>query len=247
MPYARVDLGGADNASLVIALSRGTLWWRRTAERLLIERRAVDQTDALVALAKSGTPLGKLHALWTLKALGRLPDALIEDTLSDAEPGLRENALQLAEPRLATPAAAAAALARAGVETDPRVGFQIVATLGSLPAAAAADAQTRLLFDHLDDLWIVRAALSAGSDRAAVYLDRALDSSSGAVATDSTSRRSFFHDLGVLVGARGQDQEIAARLAARARGGTALLEVRAAGHSSQRWRVWRRWSPRARR
>ena len=225
VPYVHVDLGGADNASLVSALSRGTLWWRRTAERLLIERKAVDQTDALVGLAKSGSPLGKLHALWTLNALGRLPDALIVAALGDAEPGLRENALQLAEPRLTVPAVGSAVLARAGVETDPRVRFQLLATLGSLPAAAAAAAQTRLLFEHLDDLWIVRAALSAGSDRAPVYLERALDSSSGAIATDSPSRRSFFHDLGVLVGARGQDQEIARAVGrASAWWGTALLE-----------------------
>ena len=224
-PYAHVDLGGADNASLVAALSRGTLWWRRTAERLLIERKALDQTDALVALASGGSPLGKLHALWTLNALGHLPDSSIVAALGDAEPGLRENALQLVESRLTTPAVASAVLARASVETDPRVRFQLVATLGSLPAAAAADAQTRLLFDHLDDLWIVRAALSAGSDRAPVYLDRALDSSSGAIATDSPSRRSFFHDLGVLVGARGQDQEIARTVGRASRWwGTALLE-----------------------
>ena len=236
VPYAHVDLGGADNPSLVSALSRGTLWWRRTAERLLIERKAVDQTDALVGLAKSGSPLGKLHALWTLNALGRLPDALVVAALGDAEPGLRENALQLAEPRLTVPAVGSAVLARAGVETDPRVRFQLMATLGSLPASAAAVAQTRLLFEHLDDLWIVRAALSAGSDRAPVYLERALDSSSGAIATDSPSRRSFFHDLGVLVGARGQDQEIARAVGrASAWWGTALLggiEQGLKGHSS---------------
>ena len=114
---------------------------------------------------------------------------------------------------------ASAVLARASVETDPRVRFQLIATLGLLPAAGAAAAQSRLLFDHLDDLWIVRAALSAGSDRAPAYLDRALDSAPGAIATDSPSRRSFFHDLGVLVGARGQDQELPVRSAARARGG----------------------------
>ena len=244
-PHAPVDLGGADNASLVAALSRGTLWWRRTAERLLIERKALDQTDALVALAKSGSPPGKLHALWTLNALGRLPDALIAAALGDPEPGLRENALQLAEPRLNTPDVASAVLARASVETDPRVRFQLVATLGSLPAAAAAEAQTRLLFDHLDDLWIVRAALSAGSDRAPVYLDRALDSSSGATATDSPPRRSLFHDLGVLVGARGQDQEIARTVGrASAWWGTALLEgigQGLKGHSSAALAgIWRR-------
>ncbi len=224
VPYAHVDLGDADNRTRVSALSRGTLWWRRTAERLLIERKAVDQNDALVALAKNGPPLGKLHALWTLNALGRLPDSLIVAALADAEPGLRENALQLAEPRLTAPELAAAVLARGDAETDPRARFQLMATLGSLPGARAAGVQTRLLFDHLDDLWTVRAALSAGSDRAPVYLDRALETSA-AMAADSPSRRSFFHDLGVLVGARGQDQEIS-RAVGRASGwwGTALLD-----------------------
>jgi putative membrane-bound dehydrogenase-like protein len=224
VPYARVDLGSADNTALVNVLSKGTLWWRRTAQRLLIERKAVDQADALVALAKSAGPLGRLHALWTLNGLDLLPDALIVTALDDAEAGVRENALQLADARLSTPGIAAAVLARTKVETDPRVTFQLIATLGSLPGPAAADAQTRLLFEHLDDLWVVRAALTAGSDRAPAYLDRALDPSSGATASDSPTRRGFFHDLGVLMGARGQDQEIA-RVISRATGwsGTALL------------------------
>ena len=107
-----------DNATLVSALSRGTLWWRRTAERLLIERKA-RRPDRCARRTREEADhrSAKLHALWTLNALGRLPDALIVATLGDAEPGLRENALQLAEPRLTTPAVASAVLARAGVET----------------------------------------------------------------------------------------------------------------------------------
>ena len=66
------DLAQASDETLVKALASPNLWWRRTAQRLLVDRKASAAIPALVALAADeAAPLGRLHALWTLDALGR--------------------------------------------------------------------------------------------------------------------------------------------------------------------------------
>jgi putative membrane-bound dehydrogenase-like protein len=64
---------------LVSALSHGNMFWRMTAQRLLVER---DSTDVLMSLYKLvndssivddlGMNVGALHALWTIEGLGAL-------------------------------------------------------------------------------------------------------------------------------------------------------------------------------
>jgi hypothetical protein len=79
-------LDGAAPDALVSALTHDNLFWRLTAQRLLVERAQVDVVPALVELANDHTvdPLGlrpgALHALWTLHGLGTLagPQANVE-------------------------------------------------------------------------------------------------------------------------------------------------------------------------
>jgi putative membrane-bound dehydrogenase-like protein len=202
-------LDGASDAVLVQALAHPNLWWRRTGQRLLADQKHETAVPALVALAENRqSALGRLHALWTLNGLGRLDDDVILRALTDAVPGVRENALQLAEPRLSRSSALDdAVLGLAQSETDARVRFQVLATLGFLDRPESMEAQARLLFAALDDPWIQRAALSAASGRASVYLDRALDPATGVTSRDTPGRRSFFHDLGATIGGRHRGDE----------------------------------------
>ena len=72
------DLDGATPDALVLALTHDNLFWRLTAQRLLVERGQRDVVPRLVALAEDHTvdPLGlnpgALHALWALHGLGAL-------------------------------------------------------------------------------------------------------------------------------------------------------------------------------
>jgi putative membrane-bound dehydrogenase-like protein len=71
-------LDTATPAQLVAALDDDNLFWRQTAQRLLVERRATDAIPALVRRAGDhtvdslGLNPGVLHALWTLHGLGAL-------------------------------------------------------------------------------------------------------------------------------------------------------------------------------
>ncbi|MEO7649619.1 MAG: PVC-type heme-binding CxxCH protein, partial [Bryobacteraceae bacterium] len=93
-----IQLSKAPDAELVARLADPNIWWRRTAQRLLVDRHAVGMVPGLLQMARqNASPVGRLHALWTLEGLGKLDPALIEQALRDTSPGVRENAVRLAE------------------------------------------------------------------------------------------------------------------------------------------------------
>lgn len=76
-PPMRLDR--ATPAQLVAALRNDNMFWRLTAQRLLVERRMSGAVPALLRLAqdhtidREGLNPGALHALWTLHGLGAIP------------------------------------------------------------------------------------------------------------------------------------------------------------------------------
>jgi putative membrane-bound dehydrogenase-like protein len=204
----RARLGSAPDADLVAALAHPNLWWRRTAQRLIVtgnRRGAVPALERLTAARPSA--LARLHALWTLEGLGRLEAAHVLQALADPDPGIRENAIVLAERWLTQPQVSTALLALAG-DPDSRVPFQLLATLGSLDTAASHHAQERLLLAAIEDEWMQAAALSASSDRAAAWFERALRFDTELTASESPGRARFFERLGGVVAARQKATEL---------------------------------------
>jgi putative membrane-bound dehydrogenase-like protein len=205
----RPALSSASNEALIEALSHPGGWWRRTAQRLLVDRADPRVVSRLEASARDGhSPYGRLHALWTLEGLGRLDAATIEAALEDEAAGVRENALRLAESRLETSASVrAAVIARARVETDGRARFQALTSLGSLASAEATALQAELMFAHLDDKWMQVAALSAGPDRAMSYLVQALEPGRGILERRTDGAVTFFRQTATVV-ARGPRPDV---------------------------------------
>lgn len=74
-------------------------WWRDTAQRLLIERRAVACADSLRTLALDSTAdePARAASLWTLYELGQLTADDLDRTYSDAASTLAVHVLRLAE------------------------------------------------------------------------------------------------------------------------------------------------------
>lgn len=76
-PPMRLD--NASPAQLVRALTNDNMFWRLTAQRLLVERGKTDVVPALIELARDqtvdeqGLNVGALHALWTMHGLGAIP------------------------------------------------------------------------------------------------------------------------------------------------------------------------------
>jgi len=184
-----------DVNSLVAALDSDNLFWRLTAQRLLVERGETDVVAALMKRAKerradeTGLDAGATHALWTLHGLkdGRG----FRETASGGKgvgttTALREVvAAGLANPSAAARRAAAlvaprdaetaAVLAKAGALTDkePQVRLAALLALAEVPESdEAAGAAAAALADPATagDRWLADAATAAGAANPAAFL-----------------------------------------------------------------------------
>ncbi len=92
-PAAPRSLAGATPTDLAAALADPNPFWRRTAQRLLVERGDRSTAPAL-RTAVAGPGPQNLHALWTLHGLGELDDATHRNALAAPDAALRRNALR---------------------------------------------------------------------------------------------------------------------------------------------------------
>jgi putative membrane-bound dehydrogenase-like protein len=213
-----VRLGDASPEELVRELANPNIWWRRTAQRLLVDRKPAAAVGPLNAMAQSHpSAVARLHAIWALDGLGRLDPALIEKALSDPAPGIRENAIRLAEERLAAEPKLVQRLITLENDPDARVRFQLLATLGGLDSAAVQTTRDRILFRDVEDRWAQIAALSGGSGEARRLFDKAVNGPQNLVSSESKGRTAYFRQVMLVMGARKQPAEIEAAVAAIAR------------------------------
>jgi mono/diheme cytochrome c family protein len=137
-------------SELVAHLSHPNGWWRDTAQKLIILRKdresVVSQLEELAL--KGESELGRLHALWTLKGMGKATPDLIATALSDPASLVRTNAIRVSEPELAKGNAliVKALTTSKQVEKDPEMMLQ---TINSLNFAGASDPALLALRDRL--------------------------------------------------------------------------------------------------
>lgn len=127
------DLAKLPDTALVAHLAHANSWHRETAQRLLVERAQAEIVPALEELARGDSPLGRLHALWTLDGLQKSSRAALQPALADGDARVRNAAVRIAESLLATgdrEALLAALVERSAVEPDPQVQLQLALTLG---------------------------------------------------------------------------------------------------------------------
>lgn len=89
------SLRGAEGPALVEALHSDNLFWRQTAQRLLVEGKVTSTCDALratVTAPQAGA--AAIHALWTLQGLGQLDGVTHRLALLSRSPELRRNAVR---------------------------------------------------------------------------------------------------------------------------------------------------------
>jgi putative membrane-bound dehydrogenase-like protein len=132
------DLATLDVEALVKLHLHRNDWFVRHARRLLQERGAKEAAPALEAIL-DGNPdaTRKLRALWTLHALGALPEARLLALGGHADESVRAWAVRLAlEPRTASPALTARLAALAREEASSFVRLHLAAALQRIPAAA---------------------------------------------------------------------------------------------------------------
>jgi putative membrane-bound dehydrogenase-like protein len=201
-PLKPPRLSKAADDELVHELSNPNAWWRLTAQRLLIERKATGVTDTLVRRAHTApTSLGRMHALWTLAGLGTLEAKHVVPALRDRNWQVREQALRLAERFFENDLNVRGfALALAG-DPVPRVRFQLALSLGEMKPSHETRAALRQLLDRDSaNPWALSAILSSASGHAGLLLPDAVQSEKASSA--------LIQRLAALAAAEGQEAVI---------------------------------------
>lgn len=226
VPARSVRLGDASDEVLVASLENPNVWWRVTAQRLLVDRNSPGSVPLLSRLfreTESGAT--RVQALWTLEGMGRLDVSLIEEALGDPVAGVREIAVQLAESRLRGNSKLTRKLVGMSGDPDSKVRLQLLLTLGGSESSEARAARERLLEGDLEDRWFQAAALTASSEDVFGMLQRAVSS---LAEVDTQGRREFFRLAAAAVGARQRRNEIHQ---------TIETVARASGPGSSWWRA----------
>lgn len=102
-PYQPMQLKSTDVNGLLAALKSDNLFWRMHAQRMLVERGNKDvvlQLKEMVAntqVDEIGINASAIHALWALKDLGALDNAILEIALAHPVASVRKNAIQVME------------------------------------------------------------------------------------------------------------------------------------------------------
>ena len=198
-------LDAAPNDTLVSYLASSNIWWRQTAQRLLVDRKATDAVPMLTRLLSESTPEGRLHALWTIEGLGGLTAAHVGTALNDPHPGVRENGIILSERFLHSETELQQALYALADESHPRVRFQLLCTLGYVDSEESGDIRDRLLMENLDNEWMQLASLSTVS---AVDLDYLSTMAPALIAHQTEGRALFLERISMFIASQGTASDI---------------------------------------
>jgi putative membrane-bound dehydrogenase-like protein len=172
-----------DRAGLLRALASDNMFWRLTAQRLLVERGQKDVVPDLIGLVKNtavdavGINGGAMHALWTLQGLGELGGndtpaaAAAVQALKHPAAGVRKAAAMV----LPKTAASATAILSAGLLHDPDLHTRMaavlaVAELPDAPGLAKALYTESQKPENFGDRWLSRAFYIAATKHKDAFL-----------------------------------------------------------------------------
>jgi len=142
------DLGSFTGPQLVAQLASENSWNRETAQRLLWERQDKSIVPMLEQLLyTSSTPLGTLHALYTLDGLDALQAKHVRKGLEDEHPRVRAHAVRLSEKFLQQSAELLDPLLTLCRDPSDHVRFQLAFSLGESNHPRALEALARLARD----------------------------------------------------------------------------------------------------
>ncbi|MBX3391036.1 MAG: c-type cytochrome [Phycisphaeraceae bacterium] len=171
-PRAKTDPrllpGHLDDEGLVRLLGHDQGWWHDTAQRLLIERRAIGVAEPLRELAAAdgeASSVAAVTALWTLAELGAATDHDLAAAFASPDPWRRVAALRIAEEHRQAKGSTVnlgAMVLAALSDTDSSVRVQAALSAGSLTHAQRLEALTLAVRTGTGER-LVRAALKTSS------------------------------------------------------------------------------------
>jgi putative membrane-bound dehydrogenase-like protein len=200
-------LSSATTAQLVATLEHPNGWHRDTSLRLLRERGDRSAVPALRQLAqRSDIPQARVLSLWALDGFRQLDDDSISACLSDPHPGVRENAIRLAEPRLGESTRLLDEVIALADDDIARIRFQVAFSLGEVDSPAAVAALAKIARHDGEDRWIRAAVLSSVAKNSDKVLLEVIGAQGGG------SCKGVVGGLLQVIGGRNQPTEVAAAL-----------------------------------
>ena len=160
-PYAPLSLSKDRPDELVAALKNDNMFWRMTAQRLLVERGNRDVVPQLLALLDEktvdafGNNPAVVHALWTLDGLGAVKEddvaAKLVGLLKHPAPNVRRTVVKLVPPRSDGWLPVIVLREQLLEDKDPLV---VMETLLLLSKSAIGPRETQVLNYHLDRIQV---------------------------------------------------------------------------------------------
>jgi len=200
VPSHTLQLANATNGELVAALQDSNFFWRRTAQRLLVERSATDQEtlQALIARVENqqvdeiGLNPAAMHAIWTLTGLTEGGSAEAQAALATAcEKGfahpsspVRNAAVSFCSDDQVNAAVAAGLLK----DPDPRVQLAALLRIADGAGEVSGETLAAIAGTSPDDI-LLDAWTAAGATRAVDTLVAVLIAEAGEPANDKLSER----------------------------------------------------------
>lgn len=203
-----VNLRDASSAELLKYLSHKNGWYRSNAQRLLLERQdkaIIPAVKDLVSNAQDSR--ARLHALYVLEGMNALDIAIVKKALQDSEPGVRENAIILAE-RFPKTLPLVIELIN---DPSKRVALQAVLSLGEFKGKAVTRALADAVKIHGQNEWFRSAVLSSNQGSSAEILNY-LAKDDSFFSKEEAWKLSFVQDLSNVIGARYDKTQFAAYL-----------------------------------
>jgi putative membrane-bound dehydrogenase-like protein len=203
-----VNLKDLSSTKLLEYLSHTNGWYRTQAQRLLLER----QDNSVVPMvndlfSKSADPRTRLHLLYVLEGLNSLNAAIISKGLQDSSPGVRENALILAERYSET----LPLVLKLINDPSKRVALQAALSLGEFKGQRIITAFSEIIQKEGQNDWFRSAVLSSDGGSSPELL-KVLAKQNSFFQNMVPWKLSFLQDLSNIIGARNNKEQFSSFL-----------------------------------
>ena len=220
-PVTLPDLRTKTPAELVALLEHPNQWWRLNAQRILVEKYAwrADPSNNLVEkqvnsivpdlikLTGHADPRTRLHAIYTLEALGGLNEEIVHKALSDAHAGVREHAVILAEKYPAF----LPEMIRLIADPAPQVAYQAALSTGQFSGKEALAALADVAEKQAENAsW--RLAVLSSESGSSPEMAQLLASRGHFFNAAAPGKLKLMEDFGYITGARNGKNDIASLL-----------------------------------
>ncbi len=170
-----IKLGTASIEKLVQSLGNKNIWWRRHAQRLLLEKKGSNSIDILKNfIDTASSAAGIVHALWTLQGLHSISEAALLNSFKNPAEGVRENAIKIAELNLKNMPRLQEELMKMEADPSAKVRFQLLCTLGELKDTTAEMVRQKLWIKDIEDPWVQIATLTSSAGRELTMIQNAI-------------------------------------------------------------------------